>query len=139
MYMRVGRDPNEALYSDSDEFSVGGSKQLVSGNYAAIIATGTMVYKALAAAKELAREHIEVRVIDMYSIKPLDEAAVLRAASETKGIVTIEDHNVSSADWAAPSAKLLPATFSRQSHPSWREGPIWPFRPGGRTVHATTA
>lgn len=94
MYMRVGRDANEALYSDSDEFCVGGSKQLANGNYAAIIATGTMVYKALAAAKELAKEHIEVRVIDMYSIKPLDVAAVLRAARETKGIVTIEDHNI---------------------------------------------
>ena len=53
-----------------------------------------MVYKALAAAKELAKDNIAVRVIDMYSIKPLDETAVLRAARETKGIVTIEDHSV---------------------------------------------
>ena len=94
MYMRVGRDTNEAIYSDSEEFSVGGSKELASGNHATVIACGTMVYKALAAAKELAKDNIAVRVIDMYSIKPLDETAVLRAARETKGIVTIEDHSV---------------------------------------------
>ena len=94
MYMRVGRDANEALYKADETFSVGGSKQLTSGNYATVIACGTMVYKALTAAKELAKEHIDVRVIDMYSIKPLDEAAVLRAARETKGIITIEDHSV---------------------------------------------
>lgn len=93
-YMRVGRDPNEAIYADSESFSSGGSKELASGDYATVIACGTMVYKALAAAKTLAQDGIAVRVIDMYSIKPLDETAVLRAAKETKGIVTIEDHNV---------------------------------------------
>lgn len=94
MYMRVGRDANEALYSTTEKFVIGGSKELLAGTDATVIACGTMVYKALDAAKKLAAEGISLRVIDMYSIKPLDEAAIIRAAKQTKGIVTIEDHNV---------------------------------------------
>lgn len=94
MYMRVGRDANEAIYSDEERFCVGGSKEIVSGDYATVIACGTMVYKAREAAERLAAEGILIRVIDMYSIKPLDETAIIKAAKETKGIVTVEDHNV---------------------------------------------
>jgi len=94
MYMRVGRDANEAIYSTEEKFAIGGSKELIAGKDATVIACGTMVYKALEAAKILATEGISLRVIDMYSIKPLDETAIIRAATETKGIVTIEDHNV---------------------------------------------
>ncbi|WP_349255154.1 transketolase family protein [Sporomusa sp.] len=94
MYMRVGRDANEALYAADEQFFIGGSKELVSGDYATVIACGTMVYQAREAASKLAAEGINIRVIDMYSIKPLDEAAIIKAAKETKGIVTIEDHNI---------------------------------------------
>ena len=86
---------------------LGGSKELLAGKDATVIACGTMVYKALAAAKELAAEGISLRVIDMYSIKPLDEAAIIRAAKETKGIVTIEDHNVIGGSGAVQSLKWL--------------------------------
>lgn len=94
VYMRIGRDENEAIYSEQDEFLFGGSKQLTNGSDIAIIAMGTMVYKALEASRQLAAEGINARVIDMYSIKPIDEDAILNAAEETKGIITVEDHNV---------------------------------------------
>jgi transketolase len=94
MYMRVGRDGNEALYSEDTKFEVGGSQELRSGSDASILADGTMVYKALEAADKLLEEGIKVKVVDMYSIKPIDEQAIVRAAKETRGIVTVEDHNI---------------------------------------------
>lgn len=94
MFMRVGRDANAALYDENEEFVLGGSKQLRAGTDITIMAIGSMVSKAIEAAKILAGEGIEVRVLDMYSIKPIDKEAIVRAAKETKGIVTVEDHNV---------------------------------------------
>jgi transketolase len=94
VYLRFGKDPAEEFYAEGEEFPVGGSKQLRDGRDATIIACGNMLAVALRAADELARRGTQVRVIDMYSIKPIDEAAILRSAAETRGIVTIEDHNV---------------------------------------------
>lgn len=116
MYMRVGRDENEAIYGEEEEFPLGGSKRLTSGSDVTIIAMGTMVYKALAAAEQLAVEGIQARVIDMYSIKPIDEQAILAAAKETKGIITVEDHNVIGGLGSAVSevvASLQPARVLR--------------------------
>jgi len=93
-YMRLGKDPNPELYDENEEFVVGGSKQLADGNDYTIIACGNMVFRALEAAKVLAEEGIHCRVIDMYSIKPIDKDAIVRAAKETKGIISVEDHNV---------------------------------------------
>lgn len=93
-YMRLGKDPAPELYEDSEEFSIGGSRMLKDGKDITVIACGSMVWRALEAAKILERENINARVIDMYSIKPLDEEAIIKAAEETKGIVTVEDHNV---------------------------------------------
>jgi len=94
VYLRFGKDPAEELYPESEEFPLGGSKMLRDGRDATLIACGNMVVVALEAAEILASKGKKVRVIDMYSLKPLDEAAVLRAAKETPGIVTIEDHNI---------------------------------------------
>ena len=64
------------------------------GNDVTIIATGLMVPDALKAAETLEREGIHARVLDMHTIKPIDEAAILKAAAETGCIVTAEEHNV---------------------------------------------
>ncbi len=93
-YLRMGKDPIEEIYAPDAQFALGGSAQLHDGNDVAIIACGNMVVRALAAAKALKEKGVGARVIDLYSIKPLDEAAIVRAARETKGIVTIEDHSV---------------------------------------------
>jgi transketolase len=93
-YMRVGRCERRVLYPEDVEFRLGKMLPLREGNEVAIIATGNMVEAALEAAGELAREGIQARVLDCHTIKPLDAEAVVRAAVETRGIVTAEDHNV---------------------------------------------
>ena len=93
-YIRLGKDPTPEFYEKSEEFHLGGSRELVSGNDAAVFACGDMVSKAVEAAAILKEEGIHVRVIDCYSIKPIDEEAIIRAAEETGKIITVEDHNI---------------------------------------------
>ncbi len=94
VYIRLGKEAAPEFYPDGETFPLGGSKELVHGDYAAVIACGRMLETAMQAAKRLEAEGKAVRVIDMYSIKPMDVDAVVRAAAETRGIVTIEDHSV---------------------------------------------
>ncbi|MBQ9942428.1 MAG: transketolase family protein [Christensenellaceae bacterium] len=94
VYIRVGRDAVPEFYSDDETFTLGGSKEVRSGNDLTIIACGRMVERAMQAADILAAEGKSVRVIDMYSVKPIDKDAIIRAAKETGGIVTVEDHNI---------------------------------------------
>ncbi len=93
-YMRFGRENSEEIYGAGEAFALGGSRELAHGHDVALLAHGRMVEMCLAAAKELETKSQHARVLDMYSVKPMDEAAVLRAAKETKGIVVAEDHSV---------------------------------------------
>lgn len=93
-YMRLGKDAAPELYEAGETFPMGGSKTLRQGKDLTIIACGNMVWRSLEAAKILAEEGVDVRVIDMYSIKPIDKEAIIQAAKETRGILTVEDHNV---------------------------------------------
>lgn len=94
VYLRFGKEAIEEIYEEGEQFPVPGSKTLTEGNDAAVIACGTMVHVALDAARQLAQRGIHIRVIDMYSIKPIDEKTIIEAAKQTKGIVTLEDHNM---------------------------------------------
>jgi transketolase len=96
VYIRTTRAKTKVLYGNEDAFPVGGSKTLRQSakDVVTIVAAGITVPEALAAHDQLAKEGIAVRVIDLYSVKPVDEAALLKAAAETKGIVTVEDHSV---------------------------------------------
>jgi transketolase len=93
-YLRTTRGDTRVIYEPGEEFPVGGSRTLNAGkaDRATLIAAGVTVHEALAAADELEAEGIPVRVIDAYSIKPIDRGAILRAASETGRLVTVEDH-----------------------------------------------
>lgn len=93
-YIRMGKDPAPELYQGNEDFRLGGSHELASGNDVAIMACGNMVSRALDAAAALKNEGIQARVVDLYSIKPIDKDAIIRAARETRGIVTIEDHSI---------------------------------------------
>jgi transketolase len=93
VFVRVSRMPVPALERKVASFEFGKSETLVDGDDLAIIANGTMVHRAVAAAGTLAREGISARVVNMATIAPLDEAAIL-AAAETGAIVTVEEHNV---------------------------------------------
>lgn len=93
-YVRLGRAAVPVCYGEDDEIVLGKGNQLRDGKDATVIATGIMVNEALIAAEELAAEGINVRVIDMHTIKPLDEEIIIKAAKETGAIVTAEEHSI---------------------------------------------
>ncbi|MDO8424112.1 MAG: transketolase C-terminal domain-containing protein [bacterium] len=93
-YLRLGRQPLPHINKEGYKFQFGKGITLANGNDLAIVATGGMVYIALEVAKILAEEGIKARVINIHTLKPIDEKIILKAAKETKGIFTLEDHNV---------------------------------------------
>lgn len=94
VYLRLSRAAMPSLYNNNEEFEVGKGKIVKEGNDLTIISTGYLVHKALEAAKELEKENISVRVVDMYSIKPIDRELIVKCAKETKKIVTLEEHSI---------------------------------------------
>jgi transketolase len=97
-YMRLARPATELVYADStpaDQFKIGRGNVLVEGSDATIIACGLMVAKALEASAALKRAAgLSVRVVDMFTIKPIDTGLVARCAKETGALVTAEEHNI---------------------------------------------
>jgi transketolase len=91
-YMRTGRPKAPIIYNASDTFEIGKAKQHGNGRDVAIIACGLEVGYALQAQAQLADEGIHARVLDMHTIKPVDEAAVAQAAEQCGAIVTAEEH-----------------------------------------------
>jgi len=91
-FIRAGRAKTPVIYGAGEQFPIGGSKTLTQGQDLTIIATGLLVAESLRAAAQLEAEGVSVRVIDMYSIKPLDRDAIAQAARETKAIVCAEEH-----------------------------------------------
>jgi transketolase len=94
VYIRTSRPKTPILYSEEEEFAIGGSK-VVKGSgedQATIVAAGITLHEALKAYEELLQDNLKVRIIDLYSIKPLDETTLRKAARETGTIITVEDH-----------------------------------------------
>lgn len=94
VYMRLGRTPFPIITKNSDPFVVGKANTLREGKNLTIVATGLLVSESLKAADVLAKEDIEVRVINMHTIKPIDQETIIRAAKETGAIVTAEEHQI---------------------------------------------
>ena len=92
-YVRCNRKSNDRVYADGCEFEIGKGVVLREGKDVTIIACGFMVGKALGAAEKLAEKGIEATVIDMFTIKPLDEALVIEYAKKTGCVVVAENHN----------------------------------------------
>jgi len=93
VFVRVSRMPVPAIERKNPKFEIGKAERLRDGDDLAIIANGVMVHRALAAAEALASEGIEARVINMSTVNPLDETAIIEAA-ETGAILTVEEHSV---------------------------------------------
>lgn len=93
-YFRVGRAAVPVFYDESDEITLGKGNLIRDGKDVTIIATGIMVSSAFEAAEKLAAEGIDARVIDIHTIKPIDEEIIIKAAAETGAIVTAEEHGV---------------------------------------------
>jgi transketolase len=94
-YVRIGRNPVEDVYeSDDYEFVLGKAVTLREGGDITIIAAGETVRAAVDASDALRREGVFCRVLNMHTIKPLDEEAIIRAARETGRIITVEEHSI---------------------------------------------
>lgn len=94
VYVRLARVPTPIIYDEKQKFEIGKMIQLGEGTDATIFATGVMVAEGLKAQKELAKEGIDVRIIDVHTIKPIDKEMIVKCAKETKKIITIEDHSI---------------------------------------------
>lgn len=94
VYLRTSRPATPVLYDVSEPFPVGGSKTLrSSGNdQVTLVAAGVTLHESLKAADILAKDGISVRVIDAYSVKPIDAKTLKKAAQETKALIVVEDH-----------------------------------------------
>ena len=93
-YVRLARMETPVIYDTNQTFQIGKAVQIGEGTDATIIATGVTVAEAIKAKEQLAKEGILVRVLDMYSLKPVDKEAIIRCAKETKRIITVEDHQI---------------------------------------------
>jgi transketolase len=91
-YIRTLRPNTPVLYGPDEEFPIGGCRVLRHGDDVTLVGCGVTVHEALKAAETLAADGIEARVVDCYSLKPIDGEALAAAAEETGRIVTVEDH-----------------------------------------------
>lgn len=109
IYFRVGRGREPVVYEAPPAWHIGGSHELRDGRHATMFAIGNLVSAALDAHAILSREGIGLRVVDAYSIRPLDDAAVLAAAREHGVLFTAEEHNVTSGFGSAVAEVLASA------------------------------
>ena len=101
VYFRAGRGREAVVYESEPEWEIGGCNELRPGGDAVVLAIGNLVKAALDAHDILAKEGVGLRVVDMYSIRPLNRPAIRRAASDCGTIITAEEHNVTAGFGAA--------------------------------------
>jgi len=94
VYIRFTRDPLPHFYSEDEEFEIGKGKVIKEGNDISIIAIGDVLHQAIKASEELEKQGVSVELIDMHTLKPLDEELVLKTLNKNKKIITVEDHNI---------------------------------------------
>lgn len=94
VYVRLGRCDVPDIYGEKETFEIGKSNTFGTGTKATIFATGYTLHIAIEAMQILKEQGIDVRVVDIYSIKPIDKETVLKCAKETDKLITIEDHSV---------------------------------------------
>lgn len=94
VYLRLGRLASPVIYDENQKFEIGKGIQIGDGTDATVIATGLMVSEAIKAKEELEKNGINIRVVDIHTIKPIDKELIVKCAKETKRIITIEDHSI---------------------------------------------
>ena len=94
VYLRLCRLATPVIYDTNQQFELGKGIQIGDGTEATVFATGVTVSEAIKAKEELEKEGINIRVVDIHTIKPIDKDLIIKCAKETKKIITIEDHNI---------------------------------------------
>ncbi|MFZ5752862.1 MAG: transketolase family protein, partial [Bacillota bacterium] len=94
VYIRLGRAPVPVLFGEDYKFQIGKAVVLRDGKDVSLLACGIMVNEAMKAAEELAREGVSARVINVSTLKPMDKDTIIKAALETRALVTAEEHNI---------------------------------------------
>ena len=94
VYLRLARLKTENIYEKSQEFEIGKGIQIGTGTDGTVFATGVCVSQALIAKKILEEKGINIRVVDIHTIKPIDRELIVKCAKETKKIISIEDHSI---------------------------------------------
>lgn len=94
VYLRLCRLATPVIYDENQKFVIGKAIQIGEGTDGTIFATGVTVSEAIKAKEELAKENINVRVVDIHTIKPIDKETIIKCAKETKKLISVEDHNI---------------------------------------------
>ena len=94
VYLRLCRLATPVIYDETQKFEIGKAIQIGDGTEASIFATGVTVPEAIKAKEELEKEGINVRVVDVHTIKPIDKETIIKCAKETKKLISVEDHSV---------------------------------------------
>lgn len=94
MYIRLTRNAVPICHKENTNYQIGKGIVVKDGTDVTVIACGTMVFEALEAAEKLKEKNIRVKVIDMFTIKPIDQELIIKSAKETGAIVTVEEHSV---------------------------------------------
>lgn len=94
VYLRLCRLATPIIYDETQKFEIGKGVQIGDGTDTTVFATGVVVSEAIKAKEELEKEGINIRVVDIHTIKPIDEELIIKCAKETKKLVSIEDHNI---------------------------------------------
>ncbi|MCP1103336.1 transketolase [Aequitasia blattaphilus] len=111
MIIRIDRAGSPDIYAGDYDFEIGKAIDLIEGDDATIISTGSSLYECMMASKILKDEGISVGVLDMHTIKPLDTEAILRVANRTGNIVTVEDHSINGGLGGAVAEVLCEASY----------------------------
>ena len=94
VYLRLCRLATPVIYDEKQEFQIGKGVQIGEGTDATVFATGVVVPEAIKAKEELEKHGINIRVVDVHTIKPIDEELIIKCAKETKKLISIEDHSI---------------------------------------------
>lgn len=94
VYIRLCRLNTPIIYEENQKFEVGKGIQIGDGTDATVFATGVTVAEAIKAKEELEKQGINIRVIDIHTIKPVDDEIIVKSARETKKLISVEDHNI---------------------------------------------
>lgn len=94
VYIRLSRMATPLIYENDERFELGKAVQIGDGTDATVFATGAVVAEAILAQEKLKEEGINIRVIDVHTIKPIDKDIIIKCAKETKRLISIEDHSI---------------------------------------------